>query len=208
MLHLMRYICRIKTKHIKIMKILKSFLIASLLGLITISCKDDDSDAAKVEIPLEEEVITTVIYTLTDTENNEAIFKYEDKDGEGGNAPIISPEVTLKANTLYTGKLQFLNESGAEVEDITVEIKEKDEEHQVFFITEANNISVAYKDEDENKNPLGLENELTTTTAGKGTLGVTLIHEPMKNAEGVKNGDITNAGGEPDIEVSFKFNVQ
>ncbi|HBK71516.1 MAG TPA: type 1 periplasmic binding fold superfamily protein, partial [Flavobacteriaceae bacterium] len=35
-----------------------------------------------------------------------------------------------------------------------------------------------------------------------------LRHEPNKSASGVSDGDITNAGGETDIEVIFNITVQ
>ena len=38
---------------------------------------------------------------------------------------------------------------------------------------------------------------------GHGQFTVTLRHEPDKSAQGVSAGDITNAGGETDIEVSL-----
>ena len=42
---------------------------------------------------------------------------------------------------------------------------------------------------------------------GNGTITVILRHEPDKDASGVSNGDITNAGGETDIEVVFNVEV-
>jgi len=47
----------------------------------------------------------------------------------------------------------------------------------------------------------------TATDPGEGGLRITLRHEPNKTAAGVQNGDITNAGGETDIEVTFTFEV-
>jgi len=74
---------------------------------------------------------------------------------------------------------------------------------------------------DADGNPVGLSSTLTTGAAGSGTLtvtlrhepmksatGVTLRHEPMKSATGVADGDITNAGGETDIEIVFPVDVQ
>ena len=37
---------------------------------------------------------------------------------------------------------------------------------------------------------------------------MTLRHEPAKDASGVAAGDITNAGGETDIEVTFDVTVE
>ncbi|MFT7376933.1 MAG: hypothetical protein ACI88Z_000758, partial [Sphingobacteriales bacterium] len=56
--------------------------------------------------------------------------------------------------------------------------------------------------------PLGLQTTITTTDVGNGTLTVILRHEPNKSASGVANGDISNAGGETDIEVTFNITVQ
>lgn len=187
------------------MKFSKSLTIFVSLALSLIACKDDDSDIA---IPNEEETITTVIYTLTDSQNNISTFRFEDLDGPGGNSPTITP-ANLLANTTYTGVLTFLNESGEEVEDISEEVKEEDEEHQVFFINRSSNIAeIAYLDADEDGNPLGLQTEFITTTSGSGFVTIILRHLPSKNAVGVSDGGITNAGGETDIEVTFSFNVQ
>jgi hypothetical protein len=94
------------------------------------------------------------------------------------------------------------------VEDITEEIRTEDLEHQFFFNSTVNGLSVTYSDTDPNGNPVGLTNSITTTDAASGTLTVILRHQPDKSASGVKEGDITNAGGETDIEVQFDINVQ
>ena len=39
------------------------------------------------------------------------------------------------------------------------------------------------------------------------TMTVILRHEPNKAGAGVSDGDITNAGGETDIEVTFPFHL-
>ena len=41
-----------------------------------------------------------------------------------------------------------------------------------------------------------------------GTITITLRHEPNKGGEGVSNGDITNAGGETDAQVSYNVSLQ
>ena len=41
-----------------------------------------------------------------------------------------------------------------------------------------------------------------------GSITVILKHKPMKTAANVSNGDISNAGGETDIEVTFPIDVQ
>ena len=72
-----------------------------------------------VEIPNEEELITTVNYTLTPADGSAAItLSFVDLDGDGGDAPTITGG-TLIANTTYTGTLELLNEAEMPVEDIT-----------------------------------------------------------------------------------------
>ena len=176
------------------------FIALMAIALLTTSCGDDE-----VEIPIEEEVITTLNYTLTAGAST-VTLSFQDLDGDGGNAPTITGG-TLAANTAYSGSIELLNESETPAEDITEEIEEEDEEHQ-FFFEATNGISIAYEDEDPNGNPIGLANTLTTGAAGNGTVTVILRHEPNKGGDGVAGGDITNAGGETDIEVTFDVTVQ
>ena len=178
-------------------------LLFSVLGLTIVSCGDDEDP----EIPNEEEVITTLIYTLTATNGNTVEMRFTDLDGDGGDAPVITGG-TLSANSTYTGALRLLNESESPAENITEEIEEEDEEHQFFFQVSGGNITVTYNDQDEDNNPIGLSTTVTTGAAGASTLTVTLRHEPNKAGTGVSDGDITNAGGETDIEVTFDVTVQ
>lgn len=167
------------------------------------ACEKDDPD-----IPNEEELITTLIYTLTPDGGGTAVeFRFTDLDGDGGDAPVIS-NGTLAANTTYSGAVTLLNEAETPAENITEEVEEEDEEHQLFFTVTTANATVAYVDADADGNPVGLATTLTTTGASTGTLMVTLRHEPDKAATGVSGGDIANAGGETDIEVIFDVTIQ
>jgi hypothetical protein len=159
-------------------------------------------------IPNEEEVITTLRYTLTsDSIGVPIVLSFQDLDGDGGNAPVISGG-TLAANTTYTASLELLNEIANPAENITVEIAAEAEAHQFFFQPNLNGLTVSYDDADANGNPIGLATKVTTTDAGSGTITVILRHEPNKTAMNVANGDITNAGGETDIQVIFTVDVQ
>jgi len=128
-----------------------------------------------------------------------------DIDGDGGADPIVSVD-SLDANTVYSGSLSLLNESETPAEDITVEIFDEADEHQ-FFFTSNGNSSFSYSDQDNNGYPLGLSFELVTGDLGTEELTFTLRHLPAKGASGVSDGDITNAGGETDIEVVFEVVV-
>jgi hypothetical protein len=167
------------------------------------SCEDEMPD-----VDGEEELITTLTYTLTSEDGSDtAVLTFKDLDGDGGNDPEITGD-TLQSNTIYNGQITLLNESETPVESITEEIEEEDDEHQLFFSSTDDLVSVSYEDADDANNPIGLSTKLTTTVTGTTDLTITLRHLPMKDAENVAAGDITNAGGSTDIEVTFPVTVQ
>lgn len=181
---------------------LAAIFFASVL-VCSISACDNDP-----EIPNEGEVITDLVFTLTPQSGGTAVvLNFADADGDGGNAPVITVD-DLAANTTYAGAITIGGLADGEEEDITVEIAEEDEEHQFFFSSSLSDLVVAYNDTDADGNPVGLSTTVETGEAGSGTLTVTLRHEPAKDAAGVAEGDITNAGGETDIEVIFNVTVK
>ena len=193
------------TLKINTMKTIKLFIIA-LIGLTTFnSCSDDDAPV----IVNEEEVITTLRLTLTPQGGGTpVVFLSQDLDGDGPNTPIVTSG-NLMTSTTYNGVVQVLNELESPAENITLEVAEEDDEHQFFYnITGGAGNSISYADMDGNGNPIGILTTLTTgANATTNTMVVTLRHEPIKDAVGVSSGDITNAGGETDIEVSLQFSV-
>lgn len=159
-------------------------------------------------VPNPEEVITTLQYILNPNGGGTpVVFSFQDLDGDGGNDPVITNGI-LSANTNYTATLILLNETENPADSISNEVAEEDAEHQFFFESTLNSLNIQYNDTDGNGQPVGLSTTVTTGAAGTGTLKITLKHEPDKSATGVSNGDITNAGGETDIEVNFTVDVQ
>lgn len=189
------------------MRQLHHLLPLALVFLISISsCKKDEQ--LDPVIPNEEEVITTLIYTLTPEGGGETVvFSFSDPDGDGGSAPEIAAD-TLQANTTYTGTLQLLNETQNPADDITGEIAAEGESHQFFFENTIAGLQITYADSDASGNPIGLVTTVETSDATSGTLTITLRHELNKLAGGVADGNMANAGGETDIEVTFDVEVQ
>ena len=175
-----------------------------LTTALFIACNSDD-DATIVN---EEEVITTVQVTLTPQGGGAAVtLTSRDLDGDGPQAPVVTVSGPVSAGVAYSGEVSFLNELANPTEDITEEVAAEGEEHQVFY--QQNGLGTfTYTDEDENSDPIGLEFNYTAGTAATGTLTVTLRHEPNKDAQGVAEGIITNAGGSTDAEVVFSVVVQ
>ncbi|MFT5252356.1 MAG: hypothetical protein ACI87N_001363 [Flavobacteriales bacterium] len=173
------------------------------------SCSNDDNNDAPVN---EEELITTVTAIYTPVGGGTAItLQYKDLDGEGANAPVITVSGNFEKSKTYNGVLTFKNELTNPAEDITLEIIEEGVDHQVFYQTtgtvNAFSYGTATSNIDANGLPVGLQSVFTTTDAASGTLTITLRHQPVKNASNVASGDITNASGSTDAEVSFPISV-
>lgn len=185
-------------------------------GIFMTACGGD------VEVPKgteEQEVITTVTLTFTPSGGGAAIVAaFRDPDGDGGAAPTID-DITLTLGTEYALALSFTNELEDPPEDITEEVRDEGDEHQVFFTGSAVDgvLLHAYADMDDAGQPLGLANTVTATAAGSGALVVTLRHLPPIDDVDVKvpgladvaraNG-IASLPGDTDASVSFDVQVQ
>lgn len=182
-----------------------SFLFSVLMLVFLTSC---DKDPEPVN---QEELITTLEYTLTPRGGGDVVkLSFKDLDGDGGNAPVITSGV-LKSGKVYNGTVNLLNESVTPVDVITKEIEEEAKEHQFFYEVATSLpsvLTIAYDDKDANNNPIGIKSIVTATGTGAATIKITLRHEPNKTASGVAAGNITNAGGETDIEVSFNVSLE
>jgi hypothetical protein len=160
------------------------------------------------QVPNEEELITTLTYTLTPvTGGDPVIFSFRDLDGDGGQEPVVVLG-RLDTNTVYNGVVKLLNESISPATDITAEVEEESVDHQFFYTFADVNASYVYTDMDAENNPVGITTRVTSGAASEGLLTILLRHLPDKFASGVSEGDISNAGGETDIEVSFLLIIE
>lgn len=187
---------------------MKNFRILALtvVTIITFSsCSSDDT----AKIVNEEEVITTVTATFTPQAGGTAIvLTSRDLDGDGPNAPVITVSGNFTAGTAYNGKMTFLNELETPVGNITDEIHEEGDQHQLFF-QQTGLGTFAYADQDVNGASIGLSFTYTAAAApATGALTITLIHEPNKAGQGVPQGIITNAEGSTDAQVIFNVTIQ
>jgi hypothetical protein len=186
------------------MKTVKFLTAAILTTTLFISCdKDDDKKNEPVN---EEELITTVKVTLKDGAETITLTS-KDLDGDGANQPQVTVSGDLKANTSYSGTVDFLDETKNPAAVITEEIEEEDVDHQIFFQAVPALGDFTYNDFDTNTKPVGIEFTYNTKDATSGTITVTLRHTPNKSAVGVSTGDITNAGGSTDAEVVFPVKI-
>ena len=187
------------------------------------ACKDvkDDQDRDN-----DNELITTVVLAFTPTGGgSDLVFEWADPEADG--SPVIDDIVLSDADD-YTLTVSFLNELEEPAEDITAEVADESDQHQVFFTgsgvegpaTGANAaapLEHAYADTDANGLPIGLDNDIVTRAVGTGELTVTLRHMPPENdqavkvagaAEDVAEGGFTAIGGDNDVQVTFTLSVE
>lgn len=178
---------------------------ALIIAFLFSACRKEKPTApGTTPPPNEEELITTVILRLNDG-TSEKEFRWSDLSGS-----IVVTGDTLAAGTTYAYELLFLNESVTPTDTVNHEIEAEAEEHQVFVLFNGANATFTYDptDVDANGRPLGLRGSITAGAPGAGTMTVVLVHEPLKDAPGVSDGDITNAGGEIDAEPEFPLVIE
>jgi hypothetical protein len=180
-----------------------------LLSMAVVGCKKEEEPEPPTQPPTNEsELITTLVLTFNDPETSENfVMRFSDPDGDGGTAPVITSD-PLPTGRAYALSISVLDESGSSPVDLTSQIQSEAEEHQFFFAVQGANLSVSYSDQDANGKPLGLVNLAISGASSTGSLTVVLRHQPDKNAAGVSDGDITNAGGDTDIEVVFPVTIE
>ena len=189
----------------------------ALLGCPAVDNPDDGEN--------EGEVITRVALTFTPGGGGAAVqAAYADPENDGD--PTVDP-ITLTEGATYALTLTFENQLADPVEDITVEVAEESDEHQVFIYgsavegpgTGTNAAAVvthAYEDEDANGLPIGLDNTIVATAAGSGDFKVMLRHLPSEDGTAVKVDGLAatfatdgNAiAGDADVDVTFALTVE
>lgn len=180
------------------------------LALLTVfsftSCDNDDPENVN-----EEELITTVTTELS-AGGSVITLTSKDLDGDGPNAPVVTVSGDLKVNTTYTGAIKVANESGSSSINLNPEIIAEGDEHQFFYQAPLSIGSFKYSEVNGNKDVngryIGIIFTLTTgKTPTEGEIKIILRHKPIKGAPGVSDGDITNAGGATDAEVTYKVKL-
>lgn len=183
------------------MKVLTMWILLLITFAVT-GCKDD------VQPINEEEVINEVVIQLTAADQSVYTLRYYDADGDLSGSPVITAD-TLPLHSVLEGTITLTNSLVQPAEDITEEVREEGDDHQLFYIVNGNQApDITYRDVDNNQLPIGLAFTMATKDATQATLTVILRHLPNKTAIGVKEGDIANAGGETDIQIDFPLIVQ
>ena len=103
----------------------------------------------------------------------------------------------------------FYNDSDPDnIEDVTLEIIEEADVHQVFYeMTEIPGFSIAAASDDtkdSNGNPLFLKTNWTTTSETSGDVMAYLIHEPTSKTGSTR----ADFGGAIDVQIEFEVHVE
>jgi hypothetical protein len=193
-------------------------LTALAATLVALAACGDGADQHDVEL------ITTVTLSFIPEGGGPASdFVFDDPDGDGGAPPTVDP-ITLTAAT-YDLTVQFENRLEDPPEDITEEVADEADQHQVFLTGDAVDgpaadnpgapLAHTYADQDRVGLPLGLTSRITATP-GTGTLTVTLRHLPPVNDVAVKTatlaaevaaGGFAAIGGGTDVQIDFAVSV-
>ena len=162
------------------------------------------------------EVISTVVLNLTSqADGTEQEIRWVEGEGQ-------DKDVVLTNATAYDLSISALNELETPIEDITPEIADEADEHQLFFTGSAIDdglITHTYEDSDGEGLPLGLENTVDAVAAGVGELTVTLRHLALQNGNQVKREGMaedvaaegcsgTSGEGDNDFSIPFVIEVQ
>lgn len=185
------------------------------LGLTMMTACGDDPPGG--ENP--EEVITTMILTFAPQSGTggQVTATFRDLNPEDSTPPSQFDSITLQMDTTYELSIRFLNETEDPAEEITEEIEEESDEHQVFVdgASVGTLVSHAYADtemdykSDGRNLPVGLLNDITPLMMGSGSenFRVTLKHQPPENGVEVKTPTSDINDGETDIRVAFDLTV-
>ena len=201
---------------------LKSIYTNSLLiisaFLLVISC-----DKGEPVVVHEHEVFTRVVLEVKkDGETNFKKYTFEveghddhghddhgDDDHGDDDHGDEHTEVELDTNSTYHVGIFFYNDSDPDnIEDVTLEVIEEADAHQVFYeMTEIPGFSIAAASDDtkdSNGNPLFLKTSWTTASETSGDVMAYLIHEPTSKTGSTR----ADFGGATDVEIEFEVHVE
>jgi hypothetical protein len=192
------------------------------LILFVFGCTDVEDDH---DHDHEQEVITTVVLSFT-WDGSDAVSVFEWSDAENDGSPVAD-DIALLDATSYSVSVSLWNELEEPAEELTEEIADEADEHQIFFTGSAVQgpatgenaealVEHAYADQDTGGLPVGLENTFSTLGIGTGDLVLTLRHLPVENDAAVKvdglasevaAGGFESIGGDNDVQITFSLEV-
>jgi hypothetical protein len=143
----------------------------------------------------ENEMITNVKLTFSQSGSTKGSFEWKDPDGDGGNNPLLPDTIKLDSGQTYDVNIEFFDQSSGTVKNLTEEVKEEGKDHFICFTSAPAIAVVSYADSD-GKHPIGLTTQWKIAMRSNGKMRIVLRHQP-----GVKDG--TCDPGESDVDIEF-----
>lgn len=182
--------------------------------LIFSACDKANIDPTKPQNNNQQELITTVLlngYNVNNPSSNQFSVKWEDLDGDGGNAPQIDT-LQLDSGISYSVQVLLLDKTKTPFDTISNEVIEEADEHQLFYTLSANlndKINIARLDTDNNNPPLPLGLDIRITPSHimpylipfLGSVNIKLSHY-----DGVPK--TTSPSSESDIDITFPIRIK
>ena len=171
-----------------------SLLYLPLLTILIYSCSKDDPDGIN-----EQEFISNVVISVTSPDGS---LQTIDWDLSETNMETIN----LKANSNYSVGLSFENRSDPnDIEDVTLEIIDEADEHQVFFEFADVSVSVtsAANDTKDGSRGVLLKSVWNASSSGTGIVRVYLIHQPTNFNATTREG----FGGFNDVAIDIPVTI-
>ncbi len=190
--------------------------------LFFIACNDDNESSIPSNNP---EVITKVILKFTPVNGGQTLFF--NASGPQPSNVKAQDEIMLTNSTDYNLDIQFINDQVNPEVDVTPEIIEEDDEHQVFFAwntglflspsgtgniltgspsgDENGPVNYNQNERDENGLNVGISGTVWSTIPGEGNgkFRVLLMHQ----SRGFKNAFSNSSSGEVAVDVTFNVSI-
>ncbi|MFN6946406.1 MAG: hypothetical protein ACK4ND_15770 [Cytophagaceae bacterium] len=192
------------------------FLLLALFSLA--ACIKEDIAPPIEENEVEEFTYIEFIFTNQNTPGDVVKGIWEDEDGFGPKEPVILQHPVLKTGQTYILTYVMENRLMNPVENVLEEIKDEEDEHQLFYAFDENvfaspvgignihdrNGVINYLDFDENNLPIGLKTEWTTgAPVENAKFRAVLAHQP-----GVKSATSSYDSDDIDWDITFNLTIE
>lgn len=177
------------------------------------ACDKDDVDPTKPQDNNAQELITTVVlngYNVNNPSANQFSIKWEDLDGDGGNAPIIDT-LQLDSGITYRVNVLMLDKTKTPFDTISNEVLREADEHQLFYTLSPNlndKLNITRLDNDNNNPPLplGLDIRITPTNIMPSAIPIIgNLNIKLSHYDGVPKTTTPSAESDIDINLPIKL---
>ena len=166
----------------------------TLIIVLSYSCSKDDPDGIN-----EQEYISNVVVDVASPDGTTQTIDWDLSETN-------TESINLKPNSNYTVELSFEDRSDpTDIEDVTIEIIDEADEHQVFFEFADVSVSVTSASNDTKDGSRGvlLKSVWNASSSGTGIVRVYLIHQPTNFNATTREG----FGGFNDVAIDIPVTI-